>query len=407
MAGVTCRKRGQKWEYRFEMASIDGKRKQYSKSGFETKKDAMKAGSEAWTKYNRTGKVFEPSTMSVADYMQYWLNGWCAANLKDSTIKVYRTSVRKRIVPFLGPRSLASLTRATVQDWLDRLYGQGYSKASIGVAHSILSGALRYAVDTLGYIESNPAAGTHIPENAAPPIRGTAISQEQFETLVSSLDEDSPYRLAMQLAWHTGMRVNEAVSLTWDRVDMKEGVIHLRRQFVDGRETTLKTPASERDIIIGPTLKAILEEEKARQEKNAGEYGEYWTRYRIADGRLEKAVDGDVDFVVRRENGQILDRHAVARKMVWLANKTGIDFSFHSLRHSHTSILIEAGAPVKAVQTRLGHSSIQTTMDIYTHVTRRQEQDAVDVFERALDHSSSGCGQNVDNFGNDNGGIPK
>ena len=65
-----------------------------------------------------------------------------------------------------------------------------------------------------------------------------------------------------------------------------------------------------------------------------------------------------------------------------MARSLGKPFSFHAMRHSHSTLLIEAGATVKAVQERLGHSRAETTMEVYSHVTRNQEKKAVELFEQ-------------------------
>ena len=74
MADINTRKRGEKWEYYFEIARSDGKRKRISKGGFPTKTAAVKAGSEAYNEYNNVGQKFAPSEISVVDYLNYWLN---------------------------------------------------------------------------------------------------------------------------------------------------------------------------------------------------------------------------------------------------------------------------------------------------------------------------------------------
>lgn len=73
MANVSARKRGKFWEYRFESAKIDGKRRQITKGGYKTKKDALNAGNKALSEYNNSGLLFTPSEISVNDYLDEWL----------------------------------------------------------------------------------------------------------------------------------------------------------------------------------------------------------------------------------------------------------------------------------------------------------------------------------------------
>ena len=87
MAEVTARKRGTKWEYRFEGVSIDGKRKQYSRSGFKTKKEALIEGNARYAQYNKTGIDFEPSSMGFNDYMDFFYENYVMKETKRKQIQ--------------------------------------------------------------------------------------------------------------------------------------------------------------------------------------------------------------------------------------------------------------------------------------------------------------------------------
>ncbi len=84
---VNIKKRGNVYQYQFEIAPIDGKRKYINKSGFKSKREAMEAGVKAYNEYFETGHSFKPSTMSYSDYLDYWLKNYCYVNLKYHTIQ--------------------------------------------------------------------------------------------------------------------------------------------------------------------------------------------------------------------------------------------------------------------------------------------------------------------------------
>ena len=88
------------------------------------------------------------------------------------------------------------------------------------------------------------------------------------------------------------------------------------------------------------------------------------------------------DYVCRRPWGKAICRASLQWKCTRMAEFLGKPFSFHAMRHSHSTLLIEAGATVKAVQERLGHSRAETTMEIYSHVTKKQKNEAVELFEK-------------------------
>ena len=102
MASVNVRKRGEKWQYQFEAAIVDGKRKQITKSGFRTKKEALEAGTKALAEYNNCGLSFTPSEISFSDYLDFWIKEYAQINLKETTVNNYMKKIKLYIKPKLG-----------------------------------------------------------------------------------------------------------------------------------------------------------------------------------------------------------------------------------------------------------------------------------------------------------------
>ena len=93
MAKINVRKRGNSWEFRFETARVGDKRTQVSKGGFETKKAALEAGTEAMNQYNNSGAVIEPSKISLSDYLDQWMEKYCKVALKPATVENYEKNI--------------------------------------------------------------------------------------------------------------------------------------------------------------------------------------------------------------------------------------------------------------------------------------------------------------------------
>ena len=165
MADINTRKRGNKWEYYFEIAKIDGKRKRISKGGFSTKSEAVKAGSEAYNEYNNSGQKFVPSEISMNDYLNHWLETYCATNLKESTLTNYRKRIRLHIIPKIGKYKLKDITPVILQEVINDMYKNGYSRNTLAVIKGILSNSFNYAVQPLGYIKSSPMLYVKIPKS--------------------------------------------------------------------------------------------------------------------------------------------------------------------------------------------------------------------------------------------------
>jgi integrase len=165
-----------------------------------------------------------------------------------------------------------------------------------------------------------------------------------------------------------------------------------------------KTVASNRKIKIGDALIAELKEYRKIQLEQQLIYGEYYTQifqkeeidekgnkiYRLIE--VEKTVPvalPQANLILTKENGQYSTTDSFKYAARVIHYDLGIKFNFHSLRHTHATKLIEAGVSPKAVQARLGHENIETTLNTYTHNTESMEQNAVDVFEKVVSTKTS------------------
>ncbi len=380
MAEVTARKRGSKWEYRFEGISVDGKRKQYSKSGFRTKKEAMTAGTEAFSRFNRTGLILEPKRMSISDLIDWYLETFAKQHVTETTYQTYRKDAENMIKPAIGKYDFSSARKDVFVAFFNSL-AEKYARKTINLTKTVLNSAYEKAID-MQWIESNPLDRVKIPENTVVHAKKDILTQEDFNSIIALLADEPDIQLPFQIGWFTGMRVNEVLSLTWDDVDIEAGIIHVRKQIVLGKVRVPKTASSIRDIPIGDTLKNILSNAKARQSRMRAEYREHYSTYAVFEGTVIKSEKDSFDYVCRKENGEPISRNSLQWRISWTSKAIGRPYSFHVLRHSHATLLIEAHAPLKAVQGRLGHASPKITMEIYSHVTRKQETEAMEIFER-------------------------
>lgn len=106
---INIRKRGKVYQYSFEIAKVDGKRRQIAKSGFATKSEAQKAGVIAYNEYMNNGKIFNSSNMSYADYLEYWISTYANLNLKYSTIVTYYNIIKIHLKPRIGHYMLSQI----------------------------------------------------------------------------------------------------------------------------------------------------------------------------------------------------------------------------------------------------------------------------------------------------------
>lgn len=428
MSKVNVRKRGNYWEYRFEAASVDGKRKQPTKGGFRTKAEALAAGTEALAKYNNSGLAFRPKEISVADYLDYWLDKYAKLNLAYNTQLGYMSVIENHLKPQFGFYKLKSIEPAMVREFLEALKLKGYSKNSIANILAVFQGALDYAVDPCKFIKENPIKHIKLPKIERKPRERVILTDEEWGRILERFPEGSRFHVMLMIGYHTGMRISEVCALTWDDIDFKNNTININKQTVkrnfnlDVRKTykltgkkekrsewyfqKTKTESSTDIIKMGKTLRGILLKEKNRQAENELMYGEFWTEHRIRaelDEKnnqiyhiipVKKCVESSlpkVRLICIDEDGEFTSSDSFKYCARVIHHELKLSFDFHSLRHTHGTMLAEEGVEVKAIQQRLRHANVSTTLDTYIRATEKIKDDAVDIFEARI-----GRGQIVD-----------
>ena len=371
------RKRGKKWYYYFDAGTVNGKRKKIERVGGDTKAEALKALREALNEFEKAGTIIDESNISVADYFDYWFDNYVKVNCKYNTQKYYKDIIENHIKPNLGIYKLKSLHPATLQKFFNGKYLQGYSKNSLKNFFGVLSKALKMAVYPYQFIKENPMQYVELPkveEKKKDKDDLKIITIEEFNRIIERFPEGSSFYIPCQIAFHTGMRAGEVCALTWDCVDLKEKVIKVEKTLIGKGKgiwelASPKTKSSYRTIAIGDTLVNILKKHKKSQIENRLRYGKYYK---------------DFNFVCTKENGELVTTDSLKYLSRVVNYELGIDFNFHSFRHTHATMLLEAGANIKDIQERLGHSRITTTIDTYSHVTKKMKLDTVNILESII-----------------------
>ena len=389
MPGVHVYKRAT-WRYRFEAAPVGGKRRRVEKSGFRTKKEALVAGTKAYNEYLNVGRTFVPSEVSVADYLDEWLE-LRKPELRPNSIRIYSQRIKMQIKPALGKYKLSAITAADIQRLINDLFMQGVSRETIAGVKSVLTNALKYAVEPMGYLQHAPIDGVKLPSRRVrPPVPPRTRVREpitpadwmQIKELISG---KSGY-LAFVIGYHTGMRAGEVLGLSWEDIDFDNRTLHVRHQqqrLEKGIFITEPKYESSRIISMDGALIAELLNEKRRQQHLTALLDEQYPRYTYdASGKLSICGEGTpFDPVCRRQGGLVL-RYASILYCVSLVHKNLElpNFDFHTLRHTHATMLVSAGISPLLVQERLGHKNIQVTLGLYaslTDVARAKETAAI------------------------------
>ena len=344
-----------------------GKYQQVKRQGFPTREEADKALRKMLAELETDGIQ---RNLTVSEYLAEWLRRSIEGKRAARTADNYRL-VSRTIAQYLGRLKLKDLAPHHIEHMYDDLSVR-LSSSSVHTVHRILRAALNRAVKW-GYLQHSPLARVDAPSLRTP--RRSTLSVEQAHTALQWLKDHQPASyIGCYLAIYTGMRRGEICGLQWQDVDWSMRTLHVRRtrQQRRGQEIigSTKTTLSERDLPVSEDVMDVLHDWHRSHQEHAHMRGESWL---------------DEQWVMRQLNGEIVSPDTLTHAIRDAENATGMPHvSFHDLRHTHATILLEAGTPLKTVSERLGHSSIRITADIYAHVTDAMHKEAVENFDKAF-----------------------
>ena len=230
------KKKNPNWEVRFEIARVGNKRKQLSRSGFRTKKEALEAGTKLLNEYMNTGKTFEPSEISVADFFDYWRETDLEVNLSDNTTYSYNTIIEKYIKPMLGHYKLKAIDTMTLQEFLNDMAADGcFAKSYLETFTKILKQGFKYAHKKAKFIKENPAEDISTPKIDEEAEEMIILTPEQVSEILTRFRRRPHQHYAIMTAYYTGLRVGEVYGLSWDSVDFQIAPLYWEDHFFHPR----------------------------------------------------------------------------------------------------------------------------------------------------------------------------
>lgn len=352
----------------------DGRRRQVTRSGFSTKREAEAQLRDVSSR--EASEIAAVHRLTTGEYLTQWLASKRA--LRPTTRESYASHVRLYLQPWLGHVLLADLRPHHLDPMYSHLLldADGHHRAvsTVQRIHATLRSALNTAVKRR-MIPWNPALHVELPAARKPTTK--AWTPEQLGAFLDHVAEHRLYAF-FHLVALAGIRRGEALGLRWEDVDLEAGVLRVAQQLVetpDGlRFGPPKTRSGSRAVPLDAETVHVLVRHLDSQRGERAAWGPAWV---------------DLGLVFTREDGTMLRPEYVSHLFPRLSRQAGLDrIRLHDLRHTSASLALAAGVPMKVVSERLGHSSTVITADLYTHVVPTLAQDAADRIAAAVPRRS-------------------
>jgi len=380
----TC---GATWSYVIDVGinPKNGRRKQEKKGGFKTKKEAVQAAAKIESALSDGKTYIQESNIIFKDFSAIWLETYRnSGKVKISTVRI-RKNEMALLTPYFEYLKMRDITGIKYQETLNDLKTvKGYSDETISGAHATGRMIFQKAMEDK-IITENPTTYAVVPKTA---ITVQDIEQgeipkylekEELALFLKTAKEKGlqfDYEIFRLLSF-SGFRVGELCALKWSDLDFEEDTIRITKTYyvLKAPEYELLTPKTKKSIRTIDMDPEVMEDLKQLQEKQ--------DKFKKRDNYNNK---GFVFIKTLKHPGYPLTPHTIERRMKRLLKLAKLNevLTPHSLRHTHTSLLAEAGASLEAIMQRLGHSNDSTTRNIYLHVTKTVKKETSQKFSELM-----------------------
>ena len=314
--------------------------------------------------------------MKLGEWIDMWYKLYIKPQTKITTHRQYENFIYHHIIPQIGDIPLSKLTQNDIQTFLgqekkngrltmrDR-HGTGMSDTSVRKMGIIISSSLRKAVEQK-LLRSNPAKGTKLPAKKAREMR--VLTHEEIRNLLIQAKEDRAYEMIL-LELNTGLRRGELCGLKWEDLNFSTGALRVSRQIIRTEngleEMPLKTKQSERTVFLPESVMNVL-------------------------AQLRERTDSMWIFPSPSNSSKPRDPKALRNKIIKLMEHAGITgVRFHDLRHTFATTALEYGMDIKTLSMIIGHTSVATTLDTYSHITNEMQKKAAEKIELGIGTSDA------------------
>lgn len=366
------------WEGKITVGFDPSTGKQIRKSIYgRTQKEVRDKMNELQLQYANVSTVEEIDAVEMT--LSEWLDTWLADYIQDvkpGTKVSYTSIVDNHIRPVLGKIALQKLKPPMIQKFYNQLREKGLSPKYIKNIHGVLHRALDMAIK-IEFIEKNYTSVCSLPKSEMKEIQ-PLDAPEQRKLLDAIKGEEYEDLIIVDL--FTGLRSGELIGLTWDCIDFDKGIISVKKQLVQTRQTgaeyTFGSLKNGKTRVIMPAqfVIQILKRHKIRQAEMRLAAGELWN-----EGKFP-------NLVFTHRDGSHLSQPTVWKEFQKLLEKAGLEHHrVHDLRHTFAINSIMAGDDIKTLQENMGHYSAAFTLDRYGHVTETMRKASSDRMQRFIE----------------------
>lgn len=400
LRGCTCKKKrctcGAKWYFRYDIGPDPktGKRRQREIGGFRTKTEAEAAAKKILVDME-TGTYVEKKNILFKGAAEEWFDLYkSSGKVKVSTVYVRANEVAK-LNEYFGHVKMKDISRKMYQDMLLDLHKRGKVVSTISGIHGTARMIFKRAM-SLNYVNVDPTLYAELPKKQTTVEeveRGDIPRYLEKEELVKFLIAAKTQGLCRDSAIfttlaYTGMRIGELCALKWKDIDFDNASISITKTLhnpLGGAKTyQIITPKTKRSIrtievddLVLEELRLLRQVQDEFKDKNRSRYHDEG----FVLGRMTTKCPGFPETL-----------GTINVRMARLLKLTGLNQSLtpHSLRHTHASLLSEAGAKLEEIMDRLGHEDDSVTKKIYLHVTKAMKKEAANKFSDLMKRASVG-----------------
>ena len=384
MASIKSYKKNGKTFYKFNlylgMDPVTNKKITTTRRGFKTSNEAKAASRKLLAEYAEKG--WKSSNSADIKTFQQLFDAWFEnyqLSVKQSTATDTWWIYKRHINPKFGKINIQLINVVFCQKAVNYWY-KNYREGSH--IKNIVSQILKYGI-SLEIIKENPMAKVTLPRPLPKQDnKDNFYSAKELSYFLNCLAEigDLRYISFFHLLAYTGVRKSEALSLQWKDFNFKNNTLNISKTlYYDERlkkviVQTPKTKTSTRILDLDPKTAEILQTWRSEQQKRFIKLG-------------VNVLNAKQYVFTQNNNNKLLIPNRANDWLKWIYKKyPQKKITIHGFRHTHASLLFEAGATIKEVQERLGHSNSKTTLDIYTHVVKEKKKETALKFAQFMDN---------------------